>query len=43
MHFFLRSARNLDGYASFVVVASFLNERILGFYNVCDGSKETRF
>ena len=34
---FLRSARNLDFYASFVVVVSLLNERIHGFHNVCDG------
>ena len=35
---FFRSARNLDCYANFVVVASLLNESIHGFKNVCDGS-----
>ena len=35
---FLRSARNLDCYACFVVVVSLLNKRIHGFDNVCDGS-----
>ena len=35
---FIRSARNLYCYASFVVVGSLLNERIQGFHNVCDGS-----
>ena len=34
---FLRSTRNLDYYASFVVVLSLLNESIHGFYNVSDG------
>ena len=35
---FLRSARNLDCYATFVVVVPLLNESIDGFDNVCDGS-----
>ena len=35
---FLRSARNLDCYASFVVVVSLLIERIHDFHNICDGS-----
>ena len=35
---FLRSARNLNCYASFVVVVSLLDEHIHGFHNVCDGS-----
>ena len=34
---FLRSARNLDCYASFVVDVSLLNEPIHGVHNVCDG------
>ena len=34
---FLCSSRNLDCYASFVVVVSLLNKRIHGFHNVCDG------
>ena len=35
---FLRSARNLNCYASFVVVVSLLEESIHGSHNVCDGS-----
>ena len=42
-HNFLCSARNLDCYASFVMVVSLLNKRIHGFHNVCDGSVESRF
>ena len=40
---FLRSARNLDCYACFVVVVSLLNERFRGIHNICDGSVYTRF
>ena len=40
---FLCSARNLDCYASFVVVVSLLNKRIHRLHNVCDGSVQTWF
>ena len=35
---FLCSARNLDCYASFVVLVPFLGERVQGFHYICDGS-----